>query len=133
MNKLSKFLLRMVLFSNLSSQHRNDAKILLAFSQWIADKRYLEVLSQTEAARAMGVSKEQLAFFCSDRLGKNFSRIRKELRIAEACRILKRLPDTGLELLGEMVGIPDKSNFRKQFIEVVGQTPRSWLENNVVK
>ena len=129
MHKIFRILLKRAVNSSLSHQNRSDARVALAFSSWLEEKKYLEVKTESEAAREMGIAKEQLAYFCSVNMGKPFKQLRKEYRIMEAKRILKQRPGISLESLGEIVGIPDKSNFRRQFIEVSGCTPKEWASS----
>ena len=44
----------------------------------------------------------------------------------EAMRLLLENRETPANLIGEQVGISDKSNFRKQFKEITGCTPVQW-------
>ena len=130
MHKLLHLLLRKAVNSSLSPQLRSDARTAIAFSRWLEEKKYLEISTEEQAAQEMGIAKEQLAYFCSVTMGKPFKQLRKEYRIYEAKAILKQRPGISLDSLGEIVGIPDKSNFRRQFIEEVGCSPRDWVARN---
>ena len=77
-------------------------------------------------ADELGVSKEQLSFYFSNRIHRRFDTWRMELRIEEAKILLVDFPDVPASAVGAMVGIPDKSNFRRQFYEQTGFTPSEW-------
>lgn len=130
MHKIFRFLLRCAVNSGLPKQLRSDARVAMAFSVWLENKKYLEIQTEAEAAQEMGIAKEQLAYFCSVNMGKPFKQLRKEYRINEARRILRQRPGISLDTLGEIVGIPDKSNFRRQFMEVTGCTPKEWASGS---
>lgn len=106
---------------------KNDARIVLAFCDWLFRKGYLETVSEEDVAKGLGVTMQELSSFCRIKLGSNFRQIRKEYRIREAKNLLKENPNLPLDVLGERVGIPDKSNFRRQFIEVTGCSPSEWV------
>ena len=93
---------------------------------WIKAKGWAEDLSQEEVARMMKLSSEKLGHYFRSRTGMSFLRWRRKLRIEEASRLL--LEDTTMPtaLVGEAVGISDKSNFRRQFKEITGYTPAEW-------
>ena len=130
-HKLFYLLLKRYIESNVSAQRRIDARLSIEFSKWLQDKRYLENVREDEAAGEMNMTREQLSFFCATVMGRPFRQLRKEYRIREATVILRLNPDISLETLGGMVGIPDKSNFRKQFRDVLGCSPREWLDDNL--
>ena len=58
--------------------------------------------------------------------GKNFLQWRKEIRIDEAKRLLVKDKTIPTAIIGEEVGISDKSNFKRQFREITGCTPAQW-------
>lgn len=119
--------MRAVTCSGLSVQKKSDIRLFLALRLWISEKRYCDSRSVAEAAGQIGATPEQLSYFCSEVLGKTFRQLRKELRIREAERLLRRCPGMTLSELGRSVGIPDRSDFRKQFIDVAGQSPGEWV------
>jgi transcriptional regulator GlxA family with amidase domain len=56
---------------------------------------------------------------------------RKDLRIREARHLLLDYPDLPVSVIGEMAGIVDKSNFKRQFCQATGMTPRRWREKHL--
>ena len=81
-----------------------------------------------DVAEKFGISKDELSWYCHSTYGCGFLSIRKELRIFEAKRIIEENPYLPLNTIGEMVGISDKTNFRRQFYEVTGETPQEWRD-----
>ena len=44
--------------------------------------------------------------------------------------LLLAYPGLPVSLVGEMVGIADKSNFKRQFADLAGMSPREWRERH---
>ena len=110
-----------------SIQQKINRRIRLRLLKWLADGKLHEDYSSMDAlASDINVSREQLSFYCSTMLHKRFATWRKELRIEEAKYLLLEYPDLPANAVGAMVGIPDKSNFRRQFLETTGCTPNEW-------
>ena len=135
MNKLAMLFGRMVFFRKNprtrtgweTPQRAVDRRISQALVGWIAAGRHREEYPSMDAvADELGVSKEQLSFYFSNRIHRRFDTWRKELRIEEAKILLVDFPDVPASAVGAMVGIPDKSNFRRQFYEQTGCTPSEW-------
>jgi len=119
---------RHLAFSGNVQPHRYlQSKTFEALENWIQEKRYLEGdKSMTKVAEEMGVSSDDLAYFCHNRLKTNFLTWRKELRIMEAKRLIRENPEIPIYLVAKRVGINSKANFRRQFVEVTGVTPTKW-------
>ena len=94
--------------------------------EWIAQKRWAEDCSMDQVAEALDICHEQLSAYFILRFGQHFLRWRKEVRIEEAAKLLLSDRDIPTAIIGEAVGISDKSNFRKQFKQVKGCTPSEW-------
>lgn len=127
MERLLRLLLKIAADRFPVARIRIDIRVYLALMSWISDKGYLKTGSIADVAEKMNLSPEQLSFFCSERLGKPFRQIRKEHRIREAEILLKENPEMSLKELGLSVGIPDKSDLRKQFRDVTGMYPSEWI------
>lgn len=93
---------------------------------WIEEKRWLEDASMQEVADRIGISRNSLSNYFILNTGKPFLRWRKEMRIEEAKKLLLKEKDLPTGIIGEAVGINDKSNFKRQFREVTGYTPAQW-------
>ena len=53
------------------------------------------------------------------------------MRIEDAKRLLMEQPEIPVRHIGYIIGFSDKSNFRRQFKEVVGCTPSEWREREL--
>ena len=93
---------------------------------WIADKGWAEDASLGEIASSLGIDKEDFSLYFRRKFLKSFLRWRKEVRITEAKHLLVKFINTPTALIGEAVGIYDKSNFKRQFRELTGYTPAQW-------
>jgi len=51
------------------------------------------------------------------------------LRIDEASELLRKHPDMPVSQIGAMVGLPDKSNFGRQFTKLTGKSPQAWRKD----
>lgn len=94
--------------------------------KWIASMGWAEDASIQEIADSLGLYKEDFSLFFRRIYGKNFLQWRKELRINEAKRLLVKDKTIPTAIIGEEVGICDKSNFKRQFREITGYTPAQW-------
>lgn len=109
------------------SRFFSHSKTAYAIQCWIRDRGYCHPDPEIDdVAARIGVSREDLTAYCNDVLHKNFLTWRKELRIMEARRILKKNPKMNLSRLAEDLGL-DRSNFRRQFAEVAGESLSEWL------
>ena len=105
-----------------------DARTALRLERWVSERGYCRPDMGMEAvAESLGISKEQLSYYCRAVLGLNFLSWRKQLRMREAQRLLASSPGLSVLLVSEMVGVSDKSNFKRQFYEVCGCTPAQWV------
>lgn len=101
-------------------------------NKWIEDKGYcLSDLSMSKLCHNLGISKYELSWVCKSVYGDNFLSFRKRMRILEAKKLLLENPNTPFTYIGEMVGIPDRTNFRRQFLEITGQTPGEYRKNHI--
>lgn len=103
-----------------------------AVAAWVNDKGYVKPLPSVEDIAAdIGVTTGQLNFYVRFRWRQPVLSWRKGLRIREARRLLLVYPDLAVSVIGEMVGIEDKSNFKRQFTEMVGVSPRAWRDGHL--
>ena len=116
-----------------AEQRQLNARIGAAVRDWLEQKGYLRPLSTVEeVAGDIGIPADQLGVFMRFHHGKTLLGWRKDLRIEEAKGLLLAYPDLPFATVGEMVGIQDKSNFRRQFTEAVKMSPREWRRRNGV-
>lgn len=127
--KISRLLSLGSMFS--SEYRRQEAAVRKAVSAWVSENGYERPLpTVTDIAADIGVPEAQLNRFIRSWYDKGVLSWRKELRIEEAKRLLLSLPDVPVSEIGRLVGIEDKSNFRKQFTELVRMSPRAWREEH---
>ena len=106
-------------------------RIALSVEGWVREKGFTKTLPTVgEVAADIGIPADQLNVFVRLRSRKTVLAWRKDLRILEARRLLMEYPDLPVATVGEMVGIDDKSNFKRQFADVVGMPPRLWREKH---
>lgn len=112
--------------SLMSDKDALELQTLVKMNRWTREKRWVENQNMDEIAAELGIRKEQLSLYFRKHFGTSFIKWRRDLRIREAQRLLledKKIPTA---VIGESVGIYDKSYFRRQFKEVTGLTPAAW-------
>ena len=106
-------------------------RVRVSLQRWMERFGHLSQYSSVaEMAEDIDVPDDQLRRYVRTHYGKSLLVWRKEVRIEEAKALLLAYPDYSVSVIGEMVGILDKSNFKKQFTETVGMSPREWRERN---
>ncbi len=102
-----------------------------ALQQWVSQKRYREYdKSREEIARELNTTKEILHHYFISKKGMDFKTWRTELRIEEAKRLLLRDKDASTNIIAEASGFSDRSNFHRQFVKIVGCSPKLWRESD---
>lgn len=105
----------------------SDVRTQIQLEKWVADRRYTEPDSTLEGvAEAIGVAPNQLSYYFRVVLGISFQTWRKKLRIRDAKVLMAQFPEKSIASIGASVGIVDKSNFRRQFLEETGETPMQY-------
>jgi transcriptional regulator GlxA family with amidase domain len=113
-------------------QRRMLQRVGYAVDEWIVQKGYTKILQTLEAIAAdIGVPPDQLSLYIRIKNRKSVLTWRKELRIKEARELLRNYPELPISVIGEMVGIDDKTNFKRQFFQVTGEMPRDWREKHL--
>lgn len=111
------------------TQTEIDSRITEGLERWIAEKGFCRLDSGIDSvAEAINVNTHALSYYCRNVLKIKYLSWRKELRISEACRIMRENPELSSADVGRRVGIPDRTNFRRQFFEITGMTPSDFLE-----
>ena len=104
-------------------------RIARNLKQWCADKKYCQSnCSVEEVAEDLDVTADQLRRFFLCYIQIKFVAWRKKMRINYARELLLKFPEAPLEQIGILVGINDKANFRRQFIEETGISPTHWKD-----
>ena len=98
---------------------------------WVQEKRYREYdKSREEIARELHTTKEQLHLYFVTVMKMDFRTWRTGLRIEDAKKLLLEDKYTSINIIGEMAGFSDRANFYRQFVKMVGCSPKEWRENN---
>lgn len=100
-------------------------------AQWVADKKYREYdKSREEIAAEFDTTKELLQLYFMTNIGQDFRSWRTKLRINDAKRMLLEDKGTSIQLVGELCGFSDRSNFHTQFTRLTGCSPKKWRETD---
>jgi AraC-like DNA-binding protein len=105
-------------------------KIERALEDWVNKKKYSEYdRSREEVAKELGVTREFLHMYFTMYRGMDFKTWRTGLRVEESKRLLLENKDLSTNVVGELSGFSDRSNFHRQFVKLVGCTPKQWRES----
>ena len=106
-------------------------KLEKALDQWVSEKRYREYdKSREQIARELNTTKDILHHYFMTRKGVDFKTWRTVLRIEEAKRLLLEDRDASTNIIAEVSGFSDRSNFHRQFVKIVGCSPKQWRDSN---
>lgn len=106
-----------------------DMRIKRVMSDWIGLRKYWDNNMDLEAlANSADVQREEISFFLKKFASAKLMTMRKELRLEDAKELLIENKDMSAASIGKMVGINDKTDFRRQFREYVGMTPSEWRD-----
>ncbi len=109
---------------------REFMKLERALDTWVREKRYCEYdKSRAEIARELNTSKELLYHYFQTVKGVDFMTWRVQLRIEEAKRLLLENKDASTNIIAEVSGFSDRSNFHRQFVKLVGCSPKEWRDS----
>lgn len=107
-------------------------KLERALEKWVEEKHFCEYdKSRDEVAKELGTTREKLHMYFTTRKGMDFKTWRAELRVEEAKRLLLENREISTNIIGELAGFSDRSNFHRQFVRIAGCTPRQWREMHV--
>ena len=107
------------------------ARLEKALEKWVADKRYREYdKTRDDIARELRTSKDLLHLYFSTRMCVDFRTWRTNLRIEEAKTLLLENKDASINIIAEASGFSDKSNFHRQFVKIVGCSPKEWRDSD---
>ena len=112
-------------------QEADFEKVRELLDEWVKEKKYREYdKSREEIATEIGTSKELLNQYFAQKMEKDFRTWRTELRIEDAKALLLADKKTSSNLIGELVGFSDRSNFHRQFTKLVGCSPKHWRDTD---
>ena len=102
-----------------------------ALERWIAEKKFREFdKTRDEIAAELQTSKEFLQLYFTTKIGLDFRTWRTQLRVEEAKKLLLENKDASTQIIAEASGFSDKSNFHRQFVKIVGCSPKEWRETD---
>lgn len=102
-----------------------------SIDQWVKQKKYCEYdKSREEVAKELRTTKEHLHIYFSTIKGVDFKTWRTELRVEEAKKLLLENKDVSTNIVCEAAGFSDRSNFHRQFVKIVGCSPKQWRESD---
>lgn len=103
------------------------ARLGVALKKWVDRKQFvLSDISTESIAESLGCDIYTFREYFRQKIGEDFRSWRQKLRIEEACSIMREQPELSNEIVAEMVGINDRSNFNKTFTKIKGMSPREW-------
>ena len=101
-----------------------------AVEVWVEKKLFCEYdKTRDQVAEELHTTKEMLNFYFTSHLGVDFRTWRTNLRIEEAKRLLLENKDASINIIAEASGFSDKSNFHRQFVKIVGCSPKQWRDS----
>jgi len=106
-------------------------KLERSLTQWVESKRFREYdKSREDIVRDLGTTKEMLHLYFATVKGIDFKTWRTELRIEEAKKLLLENKGVSINIISEVAGFSDRSNFHRQFVKIVGCSPKEWRDSN---
>ena len=106
-------------------------KLERSIDQWVKQKKYCEYdKSREEVAKELRTTKEHLHIYFSTIKGVDFKTWRTELRVEETKKLLLENKEVSTNIIGEAAGFSDRSNFHRQFVKIVGCSPKQWRESD---
>lgn len=121
---------RIAKISEGNNARHDEAALEKALEKWVEEKRFRKYdKSREEIAAELKTSKEYLHNYFMNKVGIDFKTWRTQLRIEDAKQLLLSEPKLSTNLIGEMCGFSDRSNFHRQFVKIVGCSPKEWRES----
>lgn len=109
---------------------RDFAKLDKALKEWVENKMFCEYdKTRDQVADELNTTKELLNHYFSVRMGVDFRTWRTNLRIEESKKLLLENVDASINIIAEASGFSDKSNFHRQFVKIVGCSPKQWRDS----
>ena len=99
--------------------------------KWVEAKKYCESdLNREQIAEQLQTTKEYMNIYFTSVVGQDFRTWRTQLRVEEAKEMLLDKKELSLNLVAELCGFSDRSNFHRQFTRYVGCSPKEWRDSN---
>ena len=102
-----------------------------SLESWVENKMYCEYdKTRDQIAAELNTTKEILHLYFVTKKGEDFRTWRTMLRIEEAKKLLLENKDASINIIAETSGFSDKSNFHRQFVKIVGCSPKQWRDSD---
>lgn len=102
----------------------------MELKKWVDNKMYCEYdKTRDQVVEELHTTKELLNLYFIHKVGVDFRTWRTNLRIEEAKRMILENEDLSLNMIAEMSGFSDKSNFHRQFTKIVGCSPKQFRDS----
>lgn len=101
-----------------------------SLDNWVSNKMYCEYdKTRDQVVTELHTTKEVLNLYFTHKVGVDFRTWRTNLRINEAKKMLLENKELSVNIIAEMSGFSDKSNFHRQFTKIVGCSPKQYRES----
>ncbi len=101
-----------------------------ALEAWVEKRGFIKNDQVSSGfAESLGVNLVTFRTYFSQKYQMDFRQWRTKLRIEYACEILRDNPDLSYDIIAEMIGIGDRSNFLRTFKKITGKTPREYAQS----
>ncbi len=101
-------------------------------NKWIDSKGYTQSgITLDILAAELCTNRYYLSNYINREKNLSFKVWISQLRIEEAKYLLKTQTELPLKRIGELVGIPDKASFYRQFTKITGTTPGEYRKNTI--
>jgi len=106
-------------------------KLEHSLNRWVAEKRFRDYdKSREEIVSELNTTREMLQLYFATVKGMDFKTWRTHLRVNEAKKLLLENKGVSTNIIGEVSGFSDRSNFHRQFVKIVGCSPKEWRDSN---
>jgi len=107
-------------------------KLDFAIEEWEQKKVFTEpFITIEQVAGQVKTNRTYLSTYVNTYKKMTFKEWINHLRIEEAKRLLINHSSMPVSQIGAMVGLPDKSNFGRQFSKKTGNSPQAWRRNQL--
>ncbi len=107
-----------------------DMRLAARLEEWVREKKYHDCTKKIdEIVDELGTTRVNLNDYTNRRYGMNFRAWRNRLRVEEA-KVLLEQGQVPLSEIYSAVGFTDRSNFHREFKEIVGETPNQYRTNH---
>lgn len=112
---------------NSKSGNKSFDQLEPAVTAWELTKRFSETgINIEQVAQELNTNRTYLSNYMNLYRNQTFKDWINHLRIEEAKQLMKEHPEIPVAQIGVQVGIPDKSNFGRQFTRITGMSPNKW-------